>query len=113
MKRNSLLVTAGLMLSIVFVLLIVEFSGTVEPVIVQHESSVPRSEAVNGEKLASAQVEWWQPLTMSINADGARNSTFASEAASDEFDRREAEAYEALRMAAPDDAFYVSVAFSK
>ena len=106
MKRNSLFVGAGLMLSIVFVLLIFRFSETIEPVILRIESTVPGSEVVNREKLAVAQVEWWQPLTVKVNENGSVAMTFAP-GGLDEYERREAEADEALRMAAPDDAFYV------
>lgn len=107
MKWNRLFVVAGLALSMVFVITIVRFSGTLQPVIVKIEPPVPDSEIVNREKLTTAQAEWWQPLTMTVHADGGRSTTFASEAASDEFDRREAEAEEAIFMAEPDDAIYV------
>ena len=106
MKRNSLFVGAGLMLSIVFVLLIFRFSETIEPVILRIESTVPGSEVVNREKLAVAQVEWWQPLTVKVNENGSVAMTFAP-GGLDEYERREAEAEEAIRIAAPDDAFYV------
>ena len=107
MKWNSLIVCAGLLLSFMLVFVVVRLFRKNEPVVVEIQPTLPFSETFHREKLTTKQAEWWQPLTSSIGADGGRNMTFASDAASDEFDRREAEAYEALRLAAPDDAFYV------